>query len=331
MGLRGTGWHNGAVGRGLGVVAAVAAAVLAFARPAAGAQLIDRDASGVKLAVNAKGEALLTYRKAGALERVLVWGAIDARPPQAGTQQVKFHVDYAGGWGKYRTLYWQHFSNKCARYDGPALPDLVAACKAPDGTYWAAQEWPQPLPDLGFTPWLPAQRGQWLEVSHWNGPVAQLETGMHWVYAGRFQSIFGRLTYDGEPVYGFGTTNRGAPTDGFGRLVYLDTYDSAYGPGWRRENSFVAHNPSGVFCYGFYPFDPTKGGYQHPPGETAKRGPGVGSQYRVFAEGPGVTPDVAAIVPGLHPFDPSNPDDVELEARAAATIAGWGDKSCRTS
>src|SRR5581483_4305722 len=52
-----------------------------------------------------------------------------------------------------------------------------------------------------------------------------------------------RLTYDGPPVHGYGTTQRGAPTDGFGRLIYLDTYNSVYGEGWRRENSFVAHNP----------------------------------------------------------------------------------------
>ena len=281
--------------------------------------------------MNSRGEALLTYYKGGALKHVLVWGAINARPPLPGTQQVKFSVDYAGGWGKYRSLYWQHFANTCAPYDGPALPNLVAACKAPDGSYWAAQQWPQPLPDLGFTPWLPTQRQQWLEVSHWSGPIAVLEIGMHWVYDGRFQSIFGRLTYNGQPVYGFGTTHRGAPTDGFGRLIYLDTFDSVYGEGWRRENSFVAHNPSGVFCYGFYPFDPTRGGYQYPSGQTAKRGPGTGEQYRIFAEGPGVTPDIAAIVPPLHPFDGRNPADVELEREQADVIASWGDKSCRLS
>jgi hypothetical protein len=315
--------------RVLGVLATVVAA-LALAGAASAAQLVDRDATGVRLAVNAKGEALLTYRKGSALKHVLVWGAINALPPTPGAQQVKFHLDYAGGWGKYRTLYWQHFTNVCRAYDGPALPNLVAVCKAPDGSYWAAQEWPQPLPDLGFTPWLPAQSQQWLEVSHWSGPVAQLETGMHWVYDGRFQSLFGRYTYDDQPVYGFGTTRVGAPTDGFGRLIYLDTFDSVYGPGWRRENSFVAHNPSGVFCYGFYPFDPTTGGYQHPPGQTARRGPGIGSQYRLLAEGPGVTPNVAATVNGLHPFDRSNQADVELEAAAAAQIGSWGDKSCRT-
>ena len=44
-----------------------------------------------------------------------------------------------------------------------------------------------------------------------------------------------------------------------------------------------------------------------------------------------MTPDVAGILQGLHPFDRSNADDVELEAQAATIIRSWGDKSCRTS
>jgi hypothetical protein len=311
------------------LLAAPAVIALAAAGTASAAQLVDRNATGVHLAVNAKGEALLTYRTGGALKHVLVWGAINALPPAQGAKQVKFKFDYAGGWGKYRSLYWQHFGASCGVYDGPSLPNVVAACKAPDGSYWAAQSWPQPLPDLGFTPWTPALSANWLEVSHWSGPVAQLETGMDWVYDGRFQDLFGRYTYQGKPVYGFGTTNYGAPTDGFGRLIYLDTFNSVYGQGWRRENSFVSHNPTGAFCYGFYPFDPTKGGYIHPPGQTTMRGPGIGDQYRLFAEGPGVTPDVATIVPGFHAFDPKNPQDVALQAQQSAVLASYGDQSCR--
>jgi len=317
--------------RFLGIFAAVAGMALALSGVVSAAQLIDRDAVGLRLSVNAKGEALLTYTKGGATKHVLVWGAINALPPTADGQQVKFHVDYAGGWGKYRTLYWQHFTGSCKPYTGPALPNVVAACTAPDGSYWAAQQWAQPLPDLGFAPWLPTQLQQWLEVSHWSGPVAELETGMHWVYDGRFKTIFGRYTYNGQPVYGFGTTRVGAPTDGFGRLIYLDTYNSVYGAGWRRENSFVAHNPTGVFCYGFYPFDPTRGGYHYPPGQTAKRGPGTGEKYAIFAEGPGVTPDIETFVEPLHAFDGHNPADVALEQQQAQLIASWGDKSCRTS
>ena len=193
---------------------------------------------------------------------------------------------------------------------------MVAACRAADGSYWAAQSWPQPLPDLGFTPWTPALAANWLEVSHWTGDLAKLEVQSGWVYSGRFQSLFGRETYGGTGVYGFGTTNVGAPTDNFGRLIYLDTHNSAYGAGWRRENSFVPHNPTGVFCYGFYTFDPTKGGYQHPPGQTAVRGPGLGDQYRLTASGPGVTPNVSAMIPRSARVRQEQPERRRLPAPA---------------
>ena len=88
-------------------------------------------------------------------------------------------------------------------------------------------------------------------------------------------------------MYGFGTTRFGAPTDGFGSLVYLDTYNSVYGQGWRRENSFVTHNPTGVFCYGFYSFDPTKGGYKHPPGVDGEARPRHGREVPPARERPG--------------------------------------------
>ena len=166
---------------------------------------------------------------------------------------------------------------------------------ARDGSLWAAQQWPQPLPDLGFTPWLPTQRQQWLELAlEWAGSV--LRGYADWVYSGHYHNLFGNFTYLGQPVYGFHTTRYGAPTDDYGRLIYLDTYDSAYSAGWRRENSFVTHNPTGAWCYGFYPLDPHKGGYQSPSGWSGPRGPGVGSRYRLLAEGPGVTPDVQTMV-----------------------------------
>ena len=94
-----------------------------------------------------------------------------------------------------------------------------------------------------------------------------------------------------------------------------------YGPGWRRENSFVSHNPTGVFCYGFYPFDPTKGGYKHPAGWTAKRGPGTGEKYRLTASGPGVTPNVAAIVDGLASVRHGEPGRRRLPAAAVERAA----------
>ncbi|HEY8237329.1 MAG TPA: hypothetical protein VIF85_11865, partial [Gaiellaceae bacterium] len=61
------------------------------------------------------------------------------------------------------------------------------------------------------------------------------------------------MVYQGKPVYGFHTTGLGSPLDGYGRLIYVDTFDSRYGSGWHRENSFVTHRPKGIFCYGFFP------------------------------------------------------------------------------
>jgi hypothetical protein len=301
---------------------------LAAAAPANASQLIDRNAKGVKLQVDAQGRALLTYTAAGKLKHVLALGAVNALTPSAGGKQVQFKVDYSGGWGLYHKTLWKGFKNTCRAYDGPAIPLKVAACKAADGSYWAVQNFAQPLPDLGFTPWTVAQKAVWLELSHWKGPLAQLEVMQDWVYSGRFNELVGRLTYNGQPVYGFGTTRFGAPTDAFGRLIYLDTLDApAYGSGWRRENSFVPHNPTGVFCYGFYTFDPTKGGYQHPPGQTAMRGPGTGKQYRLIAEGPGVTPDVMWTGASLGRFDASSGSQ-ETQDKVTQQLQAWADRTC---
>jgi hypothetical protein len=316
--------------RGAAVIA-VTIVALVLVGTASPSQLIDRGAAGVRLAVNTKGEALLTYRARGAVRHVLVWGAIDARQPTSGKPQVRFGKDYGGGWGKYHTQDWRTFRNACRRYTGPQLAFLVTACAAPDGSYWAVQSWRTALPDLGMIPWLWTQRAPQLHLSHWSGPVAKVEAWTDWVYHGRFHEVFGRVTYDGQPVYGFGTTRTGAPTDGYGRLIYLDTYKSRYGRGWRRENSFVSHNPSGVFCYGFFRFDPRRG-YPHPPGYSSKpRGPGNGSKYRLTVNGPGVTPDVSITIAGLHDFNPNNAADVEYERKQNAVLDSIvsTDKLCR--
>ena len=63
------------------LVVTAAVAAMAFAGAANAAQLIDRNASRVKLSINTKSEALLTYSKAGKVKHVLVWGAINAAPP----------------------------------------------------------------------------------------------------------------------------------------------------------------------------------------------------------------------------------------------------------
>ena len=83
------------------LVAAVAA--LVAAPTASPSQLLDDNASGVVLAVNGKGEALVTYTANGKQKHVLAWGAVNAIPPARGQKQVEFQLDYSGGYGKYRT------------------------------------------------------------------------------------------------------------------------------------------------------------------------------------------------------------------------------------
>ncbi len=263
-------------------IAAVAAASLSAAVLAGGAvasDLIDRNATGVELQVNAKGEALLTYRAGGETKNVLAWGAVNAIMPTQTREQVKFTLDYAGGWKKYRRNVATTFQNRCAAYDGPALQWLVTACKAPDGSYWALQSWQRMLPNYGVKP--SAEEAAWeLRLSHWTGPLPVLEVTTNWAYR-RYDHIFGRFTYLGQPVHGFRSTSSGRPLDTFGRNLYVDTYSSVYGSGWRRENSFLTHTDTGAFCYGLF---------EHQNGSD--RPAGNGQKYRATVIGPGVTPDV---------------------------------------
>jgi len=288
----------------------LSAAFLLLSAPTSSAsEIIDRNAHAVRLGVNANGQALVTYNKAGGRAmHVRAWGAIDARQPTTSRPQVRFRKDYSG-------RYWTSFRNQCRAYDGPKLAFQVAACAAPDGSYWALQSWRRTLPN--FDARSHSGLGTWeLHLSHWSGATASLDAWTDWVYGGRFHHLFGRLTYDGKPVYGFSATRVGSPLDGYGRNVYVDTLDSRYGKGWRRENAFLAHQPTGVFCYGFYKFSP--------------RGPGNGAKYRLTAIGPGVTPDVSTTVSGLHDFNPNSSEDVAYEQQQNAlqdSVAG-ADKKC---
>jgi hypothetical protein len=261
--------------RVLGALILSTVAVAALAAPVQASQLIARDAHSVRLAVDVHGRALISYRSQGKSHRVLAWGAINAIAPTRARSQVEFHIDYSGGWGSSGKAVWRSFRNSC-RPTRVRLAWLVTACRASDRSYWALQSWQRTLPNYG----LPATgiRGSWeLRLSHWRGPLPKLEVATGWAY-GRFHSLFGKFTYRGRGIYGFEHTPRGVPLDSFGRNVYVDTFDSAYGRGWRRENGFLTHLGNGGFCYGFYP-------HQGRPS-------GMGTRYRVTVSGPGVTPDV---------------------------------------
>jgi hypothetical protein len=286
--------------------AGVVAGLLALLAPAQAeaSQLIARNTSGERLQVSADGKALVTFRSGGRVKRVLAWGAINARPPSTSTRQVAFEVDYSGGWGRFGRPVWKTLRNVCGPYRGPALSYLVTACTAPDGSHWALQKWQRSQANLGMPPFKPGHGSYELRLSHWSGDVARIEAWVDWSYSGRWHHIFGRLTYRGHPVHGFTATHDGDPTDTYGRVINLDTYDSVYGRGWRRENAFLARRPDGTFCYGFVPHR-TSGG---------TRGPAHGRRYRLSTSGPGVTPDVTWEGDGLHDFRRGHPADEQHEA-----------------
>jgi hypothetical protein len=265
------------------------------ASPALGSAIIGRDVSKPTLSIDSQGRAHVSYFANGRRTTLVAWGAIGARTPSRAVAQVRFQIRYGEGGG-----------GVCLPYDGPSLPWLVTACKAPDGSYWALQSWQRLKPNYG------GRSGAWeLHLSHWRGAIAQLVIYQNWAYGG-VRHLFGRLTYDGVGVYGFSSTPHGNPLDSYGRNIYVDTLDSAYGKGWHRENSFLTHhrgNTLGDFCYGFYRHG------DHPSGD--------GTEYRATAEGPGVTPDVMWEAKDIGPLDPS------LQAQMRTMERSWGDPKCR--
>jgi hypothetical protein len=279
-------------------LAAFAAAGTLAAPPAHASRLLDRSTRYASLKVDSRGVALVTYYARGHTIHALVWGAINALPPDAAhpKRQVKFNVNYAGGYhSSLGSGYWREVSkhNVCGRYTGPKLFRMVRACTMPDGSYWALQRWQRALPDNGWNPTTRNQSAWELHVSHWSGALPDLWFKADWIYAGTkggpYDQIYGTFTYKGQPVYGFGSTGSGAPTDSFGRLVYMDTLNPPWRHGyrqlggWYRFNSFLTHRPNGDFCPGVY---------GHIAGVKTRNRPGRGTEYRITANGPGVTPVV---------------------------------------
>jgi hypothetical protein len=281
--------------RSLTILTGILIAAVAVA-PAFGSAIIGRNVTGATLSIDRRGQAHVSYRSGGTVRVLEASGAINARASSRGRPQVKFRLRY-GVRGR----------GVCLPYDGPPLAWLLKACKAPDGSYWALQSWTRLKPNYGGT-----TGARELHLSHWRGPVAQLVINQNWA-SGKYRHLFGRLTYRGRGVYGFKATPTGAPLDGYGRNIYVDTFDSRYGKGWHRENSFLTHHRGktlGDFCYGFFPHS------GHPAGH--------GTRYRATAEGPGVTPDVMWAADDIGAFDASVQEEMQTLERS------WGDPKCRT-
>jgi len=79
---------------------ALSVSFLCATPPAGASQLVDRNATNVRIEVNSRGQALVTYRAGGRFRRVLARGALNARPSASRGRQVAFRLDYSGGWAR---------------------------------------------------------------------------------------------------------------------------------------------------------------------------------------------------------------------------------------
>ena len=263
-------------------------------------RITNADLTAATLRANGRGDALVEYRTTtGVVRRVLAWGAVSTGDlsPAAPT---RLQLDYTGGIRSRGRAVWRSFGRECAPYDGPTLPDVVVACKAGDGSYWALQRWQRVQPLRGMPPFRPEHSRAELRLSHWSGPVAQLEVSPNWTYGGRLQGLFGRLLYGGQPVFGSSTPSV-RRDDTNARYVYIDTFNSAYGPGWKRDGAKVTHVGNGAFCYSFAPLERAPAGYPAPTPTFA----GTGQRHRVTVAGPALTPDLQWEGPALGSYNPA--------------------------
>ena len=212
-----------------------------WAAPAGASHLITRNATDVRLQASRDGKALVSYRAGGSSRNVLAWGAINAHASKSGKPQVEFVIDYSGPSSDRERVCPCAPAGRLAR-DSVSRPGrlvLGAAELAADGAKLRNVRRPG-TGDLGVAPIA--------LVGAVAAPRHPLRLDLQPLPPALRASDVSRA-----PRLRLQRDAGGVPLDDYGRNVYVDTLDSAYGKGWRRENSFLTHEPTGGFCYGFYP------------------------------------------------------------------------------
>ena len=282
-----------------------------FAAGANASQLIDRNAHDVRLAVDAKGEAMITYTAGGKLKHVLAWDAVNAIAPTHARAQVAFRLDYAGGWGKSHTEAWKTFgATAAAPTTARRSPGRSRRARRRTGRTGRSR------PGSGCCRTTAvlrtAQQAAWeLRLSHWTGDAAGADD-RHRLGLAPVGSPLRDVHLRGPARLRLQVDRGGQPA----RLVrtqhlrrHASTRRTAPAGSARTASSRTA--ATGVFCYSFNPHG------SHPAGK--------GTKYRATVEGPGVTPDVMwqGDAPGAY--------DKTLDLQANDTIAQLGDKQCRAN
>ncbi len=145
-----------------------------------------------------------------------------------------------------------------------------------------------------------------------------------------FPYLFGSFSYGGPGVWGPGN-KYGAPTTDFGRNAYIDSWNSDYGRGWRRNVGVLTQKPYGTFCYEFSP----KGGSKGETGlskdgiySVTIAGPGMAPDRRVFLQGPAFSFGNDTYNPKLDKWGTNFSDQQAQALRDQASMMGnnWRDK-----
>ena len=178
------------------ILALAAACVVAVGANAS--QLIDRNAHGVQARRQREGRGdahLYVGREAQARPR-LGRRERDRADTQRGRRSRSSSTTREAG-ASTHTDDWKTFGSKCGAYDGPPLAWKVAACTAPDGSYWALQAWQRMLPNYGVDP--SADQAVWeLRLSHWTGDLPVLTIGTDWAWH-QWDHLYGTFTYARQP------------------------------------------------------------------------------------------------------------------------------------
>ena len=211
------------------LLAFATAATAAVAAPGAHAsELIARNATQVRLQADAQGRALGPRSGSG--------GPVEATPRVGRRQRATAEPGAAAGRVQAllrrldRAQRVRRVQGTAARVGGRRVHRLRRDALG-------APAW-QRMPDYG----VPAtgDRAAWNCASR-TGRAPRQSSSSGRTGPPRFHHLYGRLTYAGGGVYGFKSTRFGVPLDTYGRNVFVDTFNSTYGAGWKRENSFLTH------------------------------------------------------------------------------------------
>ena len=145
--------------------------------------------------------------------------------------------------------------------------------------------------------------------------LPELTVKLNWAYR-KFDHLFGTFTYLGKPVYGFRSTPAGEPLDTFGRNLYVDTFNSAYGAGLEAREQLPHAQGHGHLLLRLLP-------------ARQPRPAGKGQRYRATIIGPGVTPDV--FWEGARSAPTTRRCDLALHQEQKSLYGGSSEPSARRS